>query len=196
MMGVHRQRMPDLLDFAASRRHFATTRTYDLFTSSDWISVIADTYGIGVHAVLDRAGGATLPLAVVDDLAGRRLIGLPFSDYMLLSFGLDTVISLAERAHDQYPDFAITMRVALDQPLPVMRGQWDIRPSAVYHRLHIDSEEALWRGLSQGFRNQVRQGWRRGVTAQVTRSREALERFIAMHTSLRNRKFMSLPQPR
>lgn len=188
--------MIDLLDLPASRRHFATMRTQDLFTSSDWLSVIADTYGIAVHAVLDRADDATLPLAVMDDLAGRRLIGLPFSDYMLLPYGIDTAISLAERALARYPDFAIAMRIALNQPISTMRGQWDIRPSAVYHRLRIDSEAALWRGLSQSFRNQVRQGWRHGVTAQLTRSEEARERFISMHTSLRNRKFLSLAQPR
>lgn len=187
--------MIDLLDLSASRRHFDTTTTQDLFTSSRWISIIADTYGISIHAVLDRARGATLPLALMDDLAGRRLIGLPFSDYMLLPFELDTLISLAECALDQFPDYPIMMRVALNVSISVMHGQWDLRPSAVYHRVHVTSEEALWQGLSQSFRNQVRQGWRHGVTAQLTRSREALERFIAMHTSLRNRKFMSLPQP-
>jgi hypothetical protein len=187
--------MIDLLDLSASRRHFDTTTTQDLFTSSQWISIVADAYGIAIHAILDRARDATLPLALMDDLAGRRLIGLPFSDYMLLPIELDTIISLAERALDQFPDYRIMMRVALNAPVPAMHGQWNLRPSAVYHRVDITSEEALWQGLSQSFRNQVRQGWRHGVTAQLTRSREALERFIAMHTSLRNRKFMSLPQP-
>ena len=66
----------------------------------------------------------------------------------------------------------------------------------VSHRVRLAEEEEMWRGLSQSFRNQVRQGQRQGVKVVREASPRALERFYAMHAALRNAKYQSIPQPR
>ena len=66
--------------------------------------------------------------------------------------------------------------------------------SAVYHRQAPAAEPALWQRLSQSFRNQVRQAQRHGVVTRIDRSLVALDRFYGLHTSVRNRKFASIPQ--
>ena len=66
----------------------------------------------------------------------------------------------------------------------------------VVHRVRLGAEDDMWRGLTQGFRNQVRQGQKQGVKVVREVSPRALERFYAMHAALRNAKYGSIPQPR
>ena len=58
----------------------ALASSEDLFTSPAWLAVIAETYGFPIHVAAAEREGA-LPFAALDDLMGRRLIAVPFSDY-------------------------------------------------------------------------------------------------------------------
>jgi GNAT acetyltransferase-like protein len=188
--------MIEVLAEAASLRHLAEIDADDIFTSTAWLSVIAEAYRMSFRAVRDRQAGTTLPFAVVDDLGGRRLISLPFSDYVKLPYDPLRLLDLAEAALDSLPAFSMSIRLAGPAPAPRQGSDWVIKPSAVYHRLAPAEEPALWQGLSPSFRNQVRQGQRHGVSARIDRSLAALDRFYGLHTAVRNRKFASIPQPR
>ncbi len=187
--------MIEILDQAASRRQLIENDISELFTSWDWISVVADTYGMPLQLATDREHGATLPFGVFDDFAGQRLIALPFSDYVILPSEFEMIIDLANAALDVFPAYSMSIRLAASVPAE-QYGGWDIKQSAVYHRLAPAPENALWGALSQSFRNQVRQGQRQGVTTRIDRSLAAVDRFYSLHTSVRNRKFASIPQPR
>ena len=57
----------------------------DVFHSSEWLRVLADTYGFepGAYIVLNAAGEpcAGLPFCLIEDVMGKRIATLPFSDY-------------------------------------------------------------------------------------------------------------------
>lgn len=186
--------MIDLLDQSSAQQKITADDTGELFTSWDWISVVTDTYAIPIHAVVNRANGAMLAFGVLDDLAGQRLIALPFSDYVLLPYPFEAVKTLADKALEAFPTFSMSIRLAA--AAPAEHGTWDIKQSAVYHRLAPAPENELWESLTQSFRNQVRQAQRNKITTRIDHSIEAVDRFYSLHTSVRNRKFNSIPQPR
>src|SRR5262245_16965055 len=188
--------MIEVLDRTDSERRIRDSGSQELFTSWSWLSLIFDCYGIPVLTIADRETGALLPVGMIDDLAGRRLIVLPFCDYVLLPFGWDMFARLADAALDAFPTSSISVRWGSAPAAPSQNGSWETKHAAVYHRVLPAAEGNLWQGLSQSFRNQVRQGQRQNVTARRDDSLAALDRFYSLHTSVRNNKFRQIPQPR
>lgn len=168
----------------------------DLFSSFDWVRMVRDTYGLTVRIAVDTDAGVVLPLARLDDLAGRRLNAFPFTDYLQPAGGGEDMRRLAEWVTAREPNFAITVNGALGETQTWINAGWSLQKQAVYHRIPITSQEALWSGMSVKFRNQVRQAQRNGVTVSIDDTPEGVDRFFTIHSELRSRKFASIPQPR
>lgn len=171
----------------------------DLFTDPAWLGLIADHYSFPVSVVADTKSGATLPVACIDDLAGRRLVSFPFSDYIAPPGPASAYLALAEAAVSMFPEAVARMSLAasgdgMDEDAWTQSG-WIVSQASVYHRVLFSAgEAAAWDSMSVAFRNQVRQGLRNGVTVTVSQSVEAIDRFFNLHCQLRNKKFMSIPQ--
>lgn len=171
-------------------------RSHDLFTSHAWLSIVQETYGFPILIAEQECSGENLPIALLDDLAGRRMMCMPFSDYASPSAGSRSVRRLFDSVLGSYPTFRQIISSPLDDVQSWQSEGWELTSEAVGHRVLITSEEGLWRNLSQGFRNQIRQAQKRGVTISHDASVEAMGRFYALHAYVRNRKFTSLPQPK
>ena len=167
----------------------------DLFTSPAWLAVIRETYGFPIH-VASAPSGAALPFAALDDIAGRRLIVLPFSDYAAPPADAAAARPLLDLAADRFPRHAQRILSTYDDAAGWIAAGWEGGEEGVVHRVPLGAEEDTWRGFTQGFRNQVRQGQRQGVRVVREDSARALDRFYAMHATLRNAKYASIPQPR
>ena len=152
----------------------------ELFSDSAWGAVLAQAYGF----TLTRVAG--WPAAVLNDLAGRRVSFLPFSDCL----PLDSVAELTEllRATErQYPDHRIILKTRLaeaDGP----PGTTVVR-RAVGHRFFPGGQG------SSAFRRGVRRARREGVTVRKATDEAARRRFQTMYHWQRLRKFGGIPQP-
>ena len=173
----------------------ALASSEDLFTSPAWLAVIAETYGFPIHVAAAEREGA-LPFAALDDLMGRRLIAVPFSDYAAPPADADTARTLLDLAAQRFRGHSQRILTTYDDAESWAGAGWECGEVGVSHRVRLAEEEEMWRGLSQSFRNQVRQGQRQGVKVVREASPRALERFYAMHAALRNAKYQSIPQPR
>ncbi|MGB7394951.1 MAG: hypothetical protein WA913_11205, partial [Pricia sp.] len=52
-----------------------------VFYSPKWISVLQQMYGFPIYTAMDESQNLKLHLALVDNIAGKKLVSLPFSDY-------------------------------------------------------------------------------------------------------------------
>src|SRR6476661_4445810 len=56
-----------------------------IFASPRWLAALADTYGFAVQAstlTVDGRVVAAIPYCDIEDIGGRRIVSLPFSDYV------------------------------------------------------------------------------------------------------------------
>jgi hypothetical protein len=166
----------------------------DLYGSSSWLDTLARTFDIPIRW-LTADGIPLLPLAIQDDLIGRRLIALPFSDCIRSAWPWSETLRVLAVLHRMFPDFAIDIRAdgALS-PLPDGPGfaTWE---QAVYHRLPLTDPEILWHRLPDDFRWGVRKARRNGVEVRLRTDIDAIPPFYALYSDLRRRKFGILSQP-
>ena len=143
--------------------------------------------------VLQRAYGfemrktpGGLPFVALDDLAGKRVASLPFSDYL----PIEDVDWLAAQLHflkKAYPDQEITIKTTLgENRLP---PGVEVSRRAVYHR-YLPGGSA-----SAEFRRGVRRATKRGIRVLRSADAAALDRFQELYHWQRLRKFGGVPQP-
>ncbi len=168
------------------------------FHSPNWMRVLTATYGFPVQAyvVTDAAGEpvAGLPFCRIEDIRGKRLVALPFSDYC------DPLVGEAAHWHllldkllEEKAPFAIRPlhnAVALtDERLTLVnRAKWhglDLRPDL----------DTLWQSLHSSARRAIRKAEKNGIVAQAARSKEDLRAFFELHLSVRKYKYRLLAQP-
>jgi hypothetical protein len=168
-----------------------------LFSSPAWIAMLEATYGFELLASTLVDGGHTLGAilyGLVDDIRGRRVISLPFSDYC------DPLVADAatwERL--AAPLFARGVPVrfrCLRSVLPLADGRLTRTGEALWHGVDLDrDEDAIWAGLDASARQNVRRAQRAGVLVREGRSLDDLAAFHAMHRHVRKAKYRLLAQP-
>ncbi len=169
----------------------------NLFTSPPWISAVCDTYGFApqCRVALDDAGRPAAGFAWVplDDLRGRRLAALPFSD----------------RADPVTPDLAtwqvlsaevvgepFTLR-CLDTAVPASDPLLSAIGTAAWHATPVDaSPDELYRRISAAARRNIGVAQRSGVRVEATTGLSGVHRVHALHVGLRKRKYRLLAPPR
>lgn len=168
-----------------------------LFQSQPWFSVLKDTYGLPVSALiaLDGAGEplAGLACCALDDFLGRRLVALPFTDacdpHVLSREGWDAIAR-----HLGEATTPVNLRFLNFSP-PAASGL-DVVKRARWHRLELGASlETLWEGIASASRRAIRKAERSAIEVRPFAGDEDLQQFHALHVGLRKRKYRLLAQP-
>ena len=147
-----------------------------LFHSRPWLLALRDCYAFDIKAyVCDD--GSMIPFCEIDDILGRRVVALPFSD-ACDPVGPSVGVLLQ---HLQSHGLPLQMRV-LEQRLGL-----DVSKRARWHRLALPASD--W---SPAFNRGVRKARREGVEV---RALSDVMQFFDLHVALRKEKFRLLAQP-
>ncbi len=169
-----------------------------LFHSPPWLKVLEDTYGFRIQAYVARdANDAVLggvPFCELDDMMGRRIVALPFSDVCDPLFDSATTWrSLWERLESH--GLPLHMRSLRGETFGATK-EFSIVKRARWHRLAVARpEEEIWSGLAGSTRRCIRKAQRAGVKIRALNRREGCEGFHGLHVALRKNKYRLLAQP-
>lgn len=153
----------------------------ELFNSAAWAGVLHEAYGFDVEWSAEG-----LPLTLIDDLAGRRVVSLPFVDYLPIDTGRQ-FIELREDITARYPDTALIVKTRL--PESEVPSDATVARTAVSHRLFPDGKE------DTKFRRGIRKAGEAGLRVVRATDEAARERFAAMQHRQRQDKFGIICQP-
>ncbi len=179
----------------------STGRRCELFTDQRWLATIRDVYGFDLRArvVLETSASgaehliAALPYAVIDDPRGRRVVSLPFADFV------DVPVDDACWTMLAGPILDLDAPVVLDTPEghPAVH---DPRFESAITGVHLvldgatDPDEAM-AGYATLPRRQIRRAARDGIEFSLTTSRSVLEDFHRLHVEVRKYRHGLLAQP-
>ena len=169
----------------------------DVFNSPAWARVLEDAYGFEVRAkvVLDGDDRPVAGMAYVDveDLRGRRIVSLPFSDFC------DPIV-----ADDRAWESLSASITALGAPVTVRCLRGDITPDAgwsetatyAWHRVDARREaDEIWASLHPSARRAIRKAEASGVEVVAAASPADLRAFFDLHLRVRKHKYGLLAQP-
>jgi CelD/BcsL family acetyltransferase involved in cellulose biosynthesis len=169
-----------------------------LFTSPPWISAVCRSYGFAPEAriAVDAAGGPVGGFAwvAVDDVRGRRLSSLPFSDRAdPLVPDLPTWTALLDAA--KTGDDRFTLRCLASSPAcaePRLRTVGE----AAWHATALDGGlDEVHRRIAGSSRRNLAAAQRAGVRVEVREDVDAVRTFHRLHVGLRKHKYRLLAQP-
>jgi len=179
--------------------HFApgldTHPVASLFNSRPWLSALADTYIFDVRAALLQRRGtmAALLSSAVADLRGRRIISLPFSDYVD-SFvdKLDDWSQLVEPLLQLGAPVRLRCRRT---PIPAADVRFRTTGAAFWHAVDLSrSEPEIWASLAVSARQNIRKAERRGLAIRRGATIDDLRIFYRMHCPVRKAKYRFFAQ--
>lgn len=169
----------------------------DLFASTRWLRVLGAGYGLRLVAevfgdpIAPRGG---VVWAEIDDLRGRRLISLPFSDFTDPAGDVrpGEMVDLVERLTRDGAGFSIRLRGFV----PPAGSGWKEQGRFAWHRKELgDTEDQLWSSLKSGARQNVRKAQRNNLHVSVDSDLAAVLDFRQLHVGLRKSKYRMLAQP-
>jgi CelD/BcsL family acetyltransferase involved in cellulose biosynthesis len=169
-----------------------------VFHSPAWLTVLAETYGFEVGALLlldaDGEPRAGLPFCRVENLLGERLAALPFSDYC------DPLV----RSREEWDALAdallqrgcpVTLR-PLHNDIPVSDERFTPLKQAKWHGLDLRPDlDAHWARLHDSARRAIQKAERAGVRVRVAEGPADLRAFFDLHLGVRKNKYRMLAQP-
>lgn len=169
-----------------------------------WLDLISSLYGYRImHLVAhDDAGqlAGYLPLASVNSaLTGRRVVGLPFTDYApMLASNAEAANELIEQAiHLTKLERAryLELRTGRD---PLLAAREDLTASELYVRFLLPLEkdpERLLAKMRPRMRSQIRQAAREGLSVRWGYQRRDMRLFYQLHLQTRTLKHGMPAQP-
>lgn len=168
-----------------------------LFYSPNWISVLHRVYGFEMFTAIDASQNLDIHFALVDNIAEKKLVSLPFSDYTDIDNNRsEDYREIVEAMKMEFPEVPILFKTIgkkeNTEDNPVF-GR--VTRNALYHRIATDAEVDAADIQSSSFRRNVKQAQKTGVRVQLKRDRTALKDFYGMYHGLRLGKFGSIPQP-
>ena len=170
----------------------------DVFHSPAWIRVLADTYGFDVDTlvVVDDAGEpvAGLPLCRIEDIRGKRIASLPFSDYCdpLVKEPAHWRLLLDKILEEQIP-FAVR---PLHNTVALTDERLALVNKAKWHGINLCPDlDTLWMSLHSSARRAIRKARKNGMVVQAAASKEDLRAFFDLHLRVRKYKYRLLAQP-
>lgn len=168
-----------------------------LFQSRTWMRALNAAYAFDFHrAVLpgSRADDRpSLPFAVMNSALRRRVISLPFSDYVDTgSMSPEECRQLLDQIREAYPQAPLLATTTYPHDTD---GLGQVDRTAFYHRVPTPSHDAVDDGMRSSFSRNVRQARREGVTTHRSTSAPGMATFYDLHKALRFGKFGKIPQP-
>jgi CelD/BcsL family acetyltransferase involved in cellulose biosynthesis len=175
-----------------------------LFHSPAWSSVLTETYGFEVRALIAVDGDrvcAGIPWCEVSDPGGRRLVSLPFSDFCGPIGRPPFAPLLATLAARGVPaKLRMLVDAATPEPAPDDGTGDGFRTSGVarWHGVAVGRSPDVdgWADLASSTRRAVAKARREGVEVVERTDREFVDRFFRLHAGVRKHKYRLLPQPR
>jgi CelD/BcsL family acetyltransferase involved in cellulose biosynthesis len=169
-----------------------------LFHSRPWLATLVEAYGFPIRAWIAVDATDTPVAGIVccelDDLRGRRIVALPFTD-AADPLGASPDAVAAVRARLEAAGQPLQLRL-LDASWDGLAEGWTIAKRARWHRLAVaEDEDALWSRMSAAMRRAVRKAERDGVVVRPLDGEAGLDAFVAMHRTLRRSKYRLLAQP-
>jgi lipid II:glycine glycyltransferase (peptidoglycan interpeptide bridge formation enzyme) len=180
----------------------ADQKQSSIFHTSAWARVIKDTYGyVPRYYVLEDEAGqfkAAIPLYLIrSHFTGKRLVGLPFSDYCWplgnntdISLILDSVKKEIEAGTASYLEIRGWQNSGASPDLQLVTRD--------YHITYILDLTSDLKTLNEGFHDNVRRGIKqaekRGIHVYSTTSEKGLDDFYRLNVFTR-KKLGVLPQP-
>jgi CelD/BcsL family acetyltransferase involved in cellulose biosynthesis len=168
------------------------------FHHPTWLRAVSGAYGYPalVLAQLDDRGGiaAGVPLARIRRPSGQVMVSLPFSDHCPpLARDEPTLRQFARGAAAWVSRTGAAME--LRGALPELEG-WTSHAAGVLHLLRLEAGvDALWKGLKETFRRQIRQARRAGLRVRFSREAGDLDAFYRLQVATRRRQGLPV-QPR
>lgn len=168
-----------------------------IFGSETWISVLEATYGFDIEtAVLERDGiaSAAMSFADIDDLRGRRIVSLPFSDFVdpLVTDRVEwdrLIAPVLARG-------ALTRFRVLRNRIAASDARFTREKSVLWHSADLSTEDSLsWSALDPSARQNIRRAKRNGLVVTEGRSLRDVEVFYNLHLRVRKSKYRLLAQP-
>ena len=168
-----------------------------LFTSPSWIEALRATYGFDIRAsalVEDGRAGSAILFSMIEDLRGRRVLSLPFSDYC------DPLVddpATWRRLTAPLLELGAPVRLrCLHNELPLADPRFARTGTALWHAADLTRpEDAMWAALESQARQNVRRAERGGVVVREGHGLDDLRSFHRMHAHVRKSKYRLLAQP-
>ena len=170
----------------------------DVFHSPDWLSVLTETYGFDLHAVVQLNGSgepeAGIPFCKVEDIKQQRVVTLPFSDYCdPLVKSYDQWLALTEPLLEGSSPYTIR---CLHNEVALLDKRFVLANKAKWHGMDLGEDiDALWSALHSSSRRAVRKARREGVTVRVAQEEKDLRCFYELHRDVRKYKYQMVAQP-
>lgn len=168
-----------------------------LFHSPAWLRVLEDTYSFRIQAYVARAGDGSVlggvPFCELDDMMGKRIVALPFSDACdPLVDSTATWLALRERLEAH----GVPLQLRCLRATTVRSTKsFEVTKRARWHHIKlVSSEDEMWNRLAGSTRRAIRKARRAGVTIRALDQREGCEGFHKLHVALRKRKYRLLAQ--
>jgi hypothetical protein len=159
-----------------------------LFHTRAWLAVLEETFGYSIVMVVDPQRRVGVPVAILDDVVGKRMVSLPFSDFVETDLSF---LAIRKALAVRYPDHLFVMR-ALGE-----RGDEGGKTGeAFHHRVVLANDNVMWSAMSSSFRRGVRKAENAGVTVRRGTDRACVDRFFEIYALHRQKKFGILSQPR
>ncbi|BAO55402.1 GNAT family N-acetyltransferase [Nonlabens marinus] len=169
---------------------FDSRKMQHLYNSSAWLNCIRDTYDFEVLLLVDEEDKYHAAFCKIDDDFGKRLISLPFSDYVpFLNTGVGYFEKLFNYCQQQYPDYQITLKTETSHELNLPQ---QLSRKAVYHKVKLQETESVFH---KSFIRGVKKAQKSGVLIRIRNTPDALKDFYKLYHRLRINKFKSIPQP-
>ena len=172
--------------------------TGSVFTSPPWIRAVCESYGFTPQArmTLDGNGVASNGFTWVplEDINGRRLKSLPFSDRAEPIISDDAAWPCL--VEDAFNDPAPLIIRCMAGAVPASDPRLDQVAEAAWHGTVLDEPpDAFHLSLHPSARKDIAFAHRRGVHIRESNRIEAVRVFHGIHLSLRKNKYHLLAQP-
>ena len=170
-----------------------------LFHSPPWIGAIRSAYGFQPKAYLavDATGSPRGGVAFceIDDLLGRRLVSLPFSDTCdPLLMEPEAWAPLRARLAEHRVPLALR---CLDDSFLSGDSEFVVTKRARWHTLPLTAPvDEIRSRFGATTRRGIAKAERAGVEIRPLEGQEGLAGFVRLHAQLRKRKYRMLAQPR
>ena len=170
----------------------------NLFSSSAWLKAIDRAYHPNIFVkYIERDGreDAYVVYSVVKNFLEWKVCMLSYCDYYDAHIvSADDWRDFFEDIKREYPGFRIVVRSLRDDTVRSC-GLFQELSREYFHILDICPDiNTLWMGLKDKFRNQVRQGEKRGLVVRQCSRRELWD-FFCIHVKLRKHKYGIFSQP-
>jgi len=160
-----------------------------LFRSHRWAKVLTSSYGLKIDHF--NYSGYQIPYASVDNVLGKKISLLPFSDYIELDNTEQNLWpELISELQLKFDDRSIVVK-HLGNETSITKNQKVIR-NACRHVIPLNDKLKL----SGSFKHQVNQARKADIHFRQNTDLSALDTFYDLYRLLRFNKFKSIPQPK